>query len=151
MPTDNFEIIPYADKYRQQVLTIWEKSVISTHDFLTDADFEEIKQLVASINFYDLKLFCLADQETITGFIGVLDRKIEMLFVDPACFGQGFGLRLLNFAVNELHADRLDVNEQNSKALNLYLKYGFRIYERTDRDDQGRNYPLLRMKLINST
>ncbi len=82
------------------------------------------------------------------GFIGVADNKIEMLFLDPKCFGQGYGLKLLNFAVEELNADKLDVNEQNTKALRFYQKFGFEIFERTDKDDQGRNYPLLRMKLV---
>jgi putative acetyltransferase len=48
MQTNNFKINPYTDIYRQQVLTIWEKSVLSTHDFLTTTDFEEIKGLSAT-------------------------------------------------------------------------------------------------------
>ena len=53
----------------------------------------------------------------------------------------------MEFAITELAADKVDVNEQNSKALMFYQKSGFEIVERTDKDDQGRNYPLLRMKL----
>ncbi|HZH69620.1 MAG TPA: GNAT family N-acetyltransferase [Flavobacteriaceae bacterium] len=146
--TDNFEIKPYSDIYREQILTVWEDSVLATHDFLTRSDFEEIKELAASINFNDFQVFCLTAENTIMGFIGVADNKIEMLFLDPKYFGQGFGLKLLNFAVNELNADKLDVNEQNTKALRFYQKFGFEIFERTDKDDQGRNYPLLRMKLV---
>src|SRR5690554_114941 len=146
--TDNLEIKPYSDIYREQILTVWEDSVLATHDFLTRSDFEEIKELAASINFNDFQVFCLTAENTIMGFIGVADNKIEMLFLDPKYFGQGFGLKLLNFAVNELNADKLDVNEQNTKALRFYQKFGFEIFERTDKDDQGRNYPLLRMKLV---
>lgn len=40
------------------------------------------------------------------------------------------------------------VNEQNLKAIQFYKKYGFETFERTDKDDQGRHYPLLRMKLF---
>jgi putative acetyltransferase len=54
----------------------------------------------------------------------------------------------LTFAVTELKADKLDVNEQNVRAIKFYQKFGFQTYERTEKDDQGRNYPLLRMKLI---
>ena len=81
------------------------------------------------------------------GFIGVADEKVEMLFLDPKYFGNGIGKKLLSFAVDELNADKVDVNEQNTKALKFYQKFGFEIVERTDKDDQGRSYPLLRMKL----
>lgn len=40
------------------------------------------------------------------------------------------------------------VNEQNLKAVQFYKKYGVETFERTDKDDQGRHYPLLRMKLF---
>ena len=147
MQADNFEINPYTEVYRQQLLTIWEKSVLATHDFLTSVDFEEIKEFVSNVDFRDFNIFCLTKGNLVLGFIGVVDKKVEVLFLDPEYFGQGFGQRLLNFAVKELNADKLDVNEQNTKALKFYQKFGFEIFERTEKDDQGRNYPLLRMKL----
>lgn len=151
MQTDHFGIHPYTDRFRQQILTVWKKSVLATHDFLTSTDFEEIKELVNNINFNDFQVFCLTKENLVLGFIGVADRKVEMLFIDPQYFGQGLGQKLLSFAVKELNADQVDVNEQNRKALQFYLKFGFETSERTDKDEQGRNYPLLRMKLIKSS
>lgn len=145
---ENFRIQPYNEAYRQEVLAIWEKSVLATHDFLTPTDFEEIKELVANINFNDFQVFCSVYENTVMGFIGVADKNVEMLFLDPKYFGKGIGRKLLTFAVNELNADKVDVNEQNTKALKFYQKFGFEIVERTDKDDQGRSYPLLRMKLV---
>lgn len=43
----NFKIEKYTDKDRVQILNVWEKSVLATHDFLSPTDFEEIKQLDA--------------------------------------------------------------------------------------------------------
>ncbi len=137
----------YKDEYKQQILTVWEKSVLATHDFLTESDFNDIKEQVYSINFNDLQVYCLTEKELILGFIVVANRKIEMLFIDPKYIKQGHGKILMNFAINELGANKLDVNEQNIKALIFYQKLGFKTFERTDKDDQGRNYPLLRMKL----
>jgi len=146
---DNYTVNKYNDNYKEQILTIWENSVLATHDFLTPNDFKEIKELVSNINFNDFQVFCLMNENLILGFIGVADKKVEMLFLDPNVFGQGLGRKLLNFAVEELNADKLDVNEQNTKAFKFYQKFGFETYERTDKDGQGRNYPLLRMKLGN--
>lgn len=147
MQNGNLMIEKYNDIYKPQLLAIWEQSVLATHDFLAKSDFEEIKQLVESINFNELQVYCLINDNEVFGFIGVEDKKIEMLFLDPKYFGQGLGKQLLSFAVTELNADKLDVNEQNIKALKFYQKFGFEIYERTDKDDQGKNYPLLRMRL----
>ena len=147
MLTDKFEIKAYDQKYKQQILTVWERSVLATHDFLTTTDFSEIKKLVQSINFNHFQVYCLTENDLVIGFIGVADKKIEMLFLDPTYFGQGLGKILLRFALNELAADKVDVNDQNIKAVNFYKKLGFEIIERTEKDDQGRDYPLLRMKL----
>lgn len=147
MQTDKFEIKSFDQKYKQQILAVWEQSVIATHDFLTPTDFTEIKELVQTINFYHFQVYCLTENDFVIGFIGVADKKIEMLFLDPKYFGQGLGKILMNFAISELAADKVDVNEQNIKAVNFYKKFGFEIIERTEKDDQGRNYPLLRMKL----
>jgi len=147
MQTDKFKIKAYDQKYKQQILRVWEQSVIATHDFLSQSDFSEIKELVQTINFNHFQVSCLTKDDLVIGFIGVADKKIEMLFLDPKYFGQGLGKILMSFALNELSADKVDVNEQNIKAVNFYKKLGFEIIERTEKDDQGRNYPLLRMKL----
>jgi putative acetyltransferase len=147
MQPGKFEIKAYDQKHKQQILTVWEQSVLATHDFLTPDDFAEIKELVQTINFNHFQVYCLVEDDFIIGFIGVADKKIEMLFLDPKYFGQGFGKMLLSFAISELAADKVDVNEQNIKAVNFYKKSGFEIIERTEKDDQGRDYPLLKMKL----
>jgi putative acetyltransferase len=147
MRTSKFEIRAYDQKHKQQVLAVWERSVLATHDFLTATDFSEIKELVQTINFHDFQVYCLIKKDIVIGFIGVADKKIEMLFLDPNYWGQGLGKMLMNFAISELATDKVDVNEQNIKAVNFYKNLGFEIIERTEKDDQGRNYPLLRMKL----
>lgn len=148
MQTNKFKISPYTNTHKEQVLKVWEASVLATHHFLNPKDFEEIKELVNNLNFNDFDVFCLTDDTLVVGFIGVADRKIEMLFLDPNYFGQGLGFQLVDFAVKALRADKVDVNEQNLKAIQFYKKYGFETFERTDKADQGRHYPLLRMKLF---
>lgn len=148
MRTLDFEIIEYSNTYKEQVLTVWEKSVLATHDFLNQEDFIEIKSLVHSMDFNNLQVFCLINENTVLGFVGVAEKKVEMLFIDPSCIGEGLGKKLLNFAILELNANLVDVNEQNTNAFKFYQKFGFEVYEKTDRDEQGREYPLLRMRLI---
>jgi putative acetyltransferase len=147
MQNNEVEIKPYEEKFREQLLTVWEKSVLATHDFLDPADFISIKAAVHTINFSAFQVYCLIVEENVAGFIGVADRKVEMLFLDPLFFGRGFGKKLMDYALVELNANKVDVNEQNSNSVEFYKKLGFETYERTEKDDQGKNYPLLRMKL----
>lgn len=142
-----FEVVKYNDQYREQVLAVWEKSVLATHEFLKPDDYLSIKEFLAKLNFNDFEVYCLVKNSTVAGFLGVATQKVEMLFLSPDFIGLGLGKRLLNFAVSELKAHKLDVNEQNTNAVAFYKKFGFETYERTDKDDQGKEYPLLRMKL----
>ncbi len=79
-------------------MAIWGKSVLVTHNFLSPTDFEEIKELVTNINFNDFQVFCSVYENTVIGFIGVAERKVEMLFLHPKYFGHGIGKKLLGFA-----------------------------------------------------
>lgn len=147
MENQDFIIEKYIDKDREQILNVWEKSVLVTHSFLSLIDFEEIKKLVQTFNFNNFEVYCLKQKDEVVGFIGLAERKIEMLFLSPDYIGKGLGRKLTDFAFSELKADKVDVNEQNIKAVKFYEKIGFKIYERTEKDDQGKEYPLLRMKL----
>ncbi len=141
------EIEKYSDLLREQVLSVWEKSVLATHHFLSPEDFIIIRNLLYRLDLNLFEIYCLTDRARVAGFIALSGRKIEMLFLSPEYIGLGLGKRLIRFAVSDLDANLIDVNEQNTRALQFYRKAGFEVFERTDTDDLGKNYPLLRMKL----
>jgi putative acetyltransferase len=141
------DIKPYNEKYKEQMILVWESSVRATHHFVKPDDIDYFKQLVKGIDFYTFSVHCLISNNQVLGFIGVADNKIEMLFLAPDFIGQGLGKQLMNFALNELKADQVDVNEQNTKAVQFYTKFGFVTYERTDKDPEGKDYPILKMAL----
>lgn len=148
--TDDLEIKPFINTYRNQLLTVWEKSVLASHDFLDRRDFEVISKLMSGVDFNNFGVYCLMSKNLMVGFIGVEGDKIEMLFIDPNYFGNGCGRKLMDFAIDVLDAKLVDVNEQNSSALEFYRSMGFEVFKRTEKDGQGMNYPLLKMKLSQS-
>jgi putative acetyltransferase len=141
------DIIPFSENLREQVLTVWEKSVLATHHFLTPTDFEIIKSIVRLIDFNAFPVFVLISADQVIGFIGVSEGKVEMLFISPKHFGQGHGKKLMEFVMNTLGAHEVDVNEQNLDAVKFYKKLGFEVYERTEKDNAGMDYPILKMRL----
>ena len=143
------DIVPYSDPYRNQILNVWEESVTATHHFLTPIDFQAIRNYVRTIDFSRLNVFCMMDGDIMAGFIGIAAHKVEMLFIAPRYFRQGLGKRLMMLAVSEWKIERVDVNEQNESAVEFYRCLGFETVERSEYDDQGHHYPILRMKLGN--
>lgn len=139
-------IKPCNENDYQTLVEIWERSVRSTHEFLTEKDIMEIRESLISKYFKEVSLYMIFDEETIAGFIGLYDHNIEMLFVDSNSMGKGLGSKLLDFA-KSLGADSVDVNEQNPRALGFYQAHGFRVVCRDEYDNDGRPFPILHLKL----
>ena len=139
------EIKPYEEKYREQMIFVWEKSVRATHHFVTSDEVERLKVLVKEIDFTSYSVHCLISEDKMLGFLGGQDKVIESLFLDPDYIGQKFGTKLMDFALNTLKANKVNVNEQNTDAIKFYTKFGFKTYERTEKDSHG--YPILKMIL----
>lgn len=147
MQHNNIAIKPYEKKYREQIIAVWERSVRATHDFVSPADIDFYKGLVQQIDFTAFPVYCLVDGDKVTGFLGVADSQIEMLFLDADATGHGLGTMLMRFALDELAANKIDVNEENLNAVKFYKKFGFAPYARNEKDDQGKDYPILKMRL----
>lgn len=134
-----------------ELLAVWEDAVRATHDFLSEEDIQSFKPMILEHAFPAVILKCVkSEQGAIIGFIGVHKQKIEMLFVKNSVRGQGVGKRLLQYAINELQCNKVDVNEQNPQALGFYQYCGFAIISRSPLDDAGKPFPILHLKLIES-
>lgn len=130
-----------------QLVALWERSVRATHLFLSDAEVLQIKgyvpqalaEIPALVVAYD-------DNKQPIAFMGIAERKLEMLFVDDVKRGQGIGKKLVEvgFAMYSVH--EVTVNEQNPQAKEFYERMGFAVYKRSELDGQGQPYPLLYMK-----
>lgn len=128
------------------LLAIWHRAVLATHDFLSAADIELLHRQVGELYLHAVALHvCVDESQRILGFIGLSDRHVEMLFVDPDCHGQGVGSRLLDDARRRLGPLTVDVNEQNPAAHGFYRHYGFQDTGRSELDGEGRPFPLIHM------
>ena len=125
---------------------IWERSVRATHDFFNEDTITEIKAALEPTYFPNVELYAVSHNGYLTGFIGLRDDMIEMLFIDSDSRGQGYGSSLIEFAIDQ-GATKVDVNEQNSLGLAFYQAKGFKIIGRDAIDDAGRSYPILHLSL----
>lgn len=130
-----------------QLLTLWELSVAKTHTFLSSDDIANIKPDAKNGLMAIEHLYGFFDDNIAQGFIGVQHQKIEMLFVNADKLNQGIGKELLNFAISQLNANAVDVNEQNPQALGFYEHMGFVQVGYSPLDEQGRAFPIIHLAL----
>ena len=128
------------------ILEIWEASVRASHRFLTEEDigslYPQAEDAVRQIE----TLWVIQDGLRTVGFMGVQERKIEMLFLHPDYFRKGLGKIFVERAFSDLNVEYVDANEQNPDAVKFYERMGFRTFHRDATDDQGNPFPILRMK-----
>jgi putative acetyltransferase len=141
-------VFPIRVEEFPQVVEVWEASVRATHHFVSEADIEFFRPLVAKGLARIDGLACLrTEDDQVVGFIGVVDGNVNMLFIHPDWRGQGGGRRLLTYAITTFGATTLDVNEQNEQAVGFYLRLGFEVVGRSELDGTGKPYPLLHLRL----
>lgn len=91
------------------LLALWERSVVATHDFLGEADRLFYKEQIPQY-FGQVSLILWYDQERLIGFSGTHGQDLEMLFLEPAAIGHGYGSAILQWLMNHADIQRIDVN-----------------------------------------
>jgi [ribosomal protein S18]-alanine N-acetyltransferase len=91
--------------------------------------------------FKNATIFTLQEREIISGFIAFYDNDsnkesayLTQLFVNPAYSGRSIGNKLLNFSIQYIKEKgfknyKLEVLQNNEKAIKLYKKFNFNIVE----------------------
>ncbi len=130
------------------LIRIWEDSVRVTHDFLNEDDIVFYRKRILEEYFSAVELYVIRDDAgVVAGFMGIAGKKLEMLFVNPVHFRKQYGKRLAAYAIEKLGVAEVDVNEQNPFAALFYKKQGFRVVGRSETDGEGRQFPILHMRL----
>lgn len=143
------EVLSRPPQLLDELIKVWEDSVRATHFFLSDAQIKQIREYVPQA-LEKVEHLIIAEEppgRTIA-FMGVENRRLEMLFLTPAECGKGIGRRLLQYGIENYDIRELTVNEQNPQAVKFYEHMGFTTYKRTNCDEEGNPYPLLYMKLV---
>ena len=133
----------------KQLLKVWESSVKATHLFLSEGEINSIREYVPQA-LHSVPVLVIMENENgdPMGFMGIADQMLEMLFISNENRGQGIGKKLLQYGIDTYSVNELAVNEQNPSAKGFYEYMGFKVYKRTELDEQGNPYPLLYMKKI---
>ncbi len=130
-----------------ELINVWEKSVRSSHSFLSEDDLQYYKLRIQQVYFRSVELYAVRTPHRIVAFMGLSDDMVEMLFVLPSEKGNGIGTVLLKFAQENKGIRKVDVNEQNTEACQFYKNRGYHVTGRSQTDADGKPYPILHLSL----
>ncbi|MDA8505320.1 acetyltransferase [Citrobacter sp. Awk 2] len=131
----------------EKLVSIWCRSVDATHHFLSPDYRIELEELVRSFLPEAPLWVAVTEKDEPVAFMLLTGQHIDALFVDPDMRGSGVGKLLIEHALSLASTLTTDVNEQNDQAVGFYKKMGFKVTGRTEVDDLGRPYPLLKLVL----
>ena len=119
----------------------------AAHLFLSENEIGNIKQYVPqAINGVPALVIAENENGKPVGFMGIADKMLEMIFISNESREQGMGKKLLEYGIENYSINKLAVNEQNHLAKGFHEHMGFKVYKRTELDEQRNPYPLLYIK-----
>ena len=91
--------------------------------------------------------YVACDNELVVGFVGVDDKYLAWLYVDPAQYGKGIGRELLRISLAQIGERAWTiVLDGNRKAIKLYESEGFREVKRLPGENNGYPVTCVRME-----
>lgn len=87
-----------------------------------------------------IKNIYVFDDGLIKGFLQMNETEICKLYVDTFFQNEGIGGELMEYAIQELHADNLWALEKNIRAIAFYQKHGFCVTDQKKLEEDTTEY-----------
>ncbi len=130
----------------EQIINVWYQSSTLAHPFLNSTFVEKVKPDMANIYIPNSETWVYEIDNSIVGFISMMDNEIGGLFVLPNNHSKGIGTKLVDFIKKEHSGLEVEVFEKNRIGRAFYDKYGFEKIKKYNHEESG--YEVLRLKFI---
>jgi len=116
-----------------RVLGIWLDASVRAHDFMEKEFWESRLPEMRDIYLPASETYVSVQKGEVKGFLSLHGDTLAALFVDPDAQGRGIGTRLMAKAKSLRNRIYLTVYRENRRAIDFYLKCGFRgVKEQVD-------------------
>ena len=115
----------HTEQDLEQIINVWDKSSSLAHPFLNSTFVEKVKSDMTNLYIPNSETWVYEIDNSIVGFISMLDNEIGGLFVLPDNHAKGIGTRLVDFIKKEHSNLEVEVFEKNHIGRAFYNKYGF--------------------------
>ena len=121
------EIQDRTPELTEKLLAVWESSVRATHLFLSPGAIEALKLRAPGPGRRTQLIIAEDDRGCPLGFLGIADKKVEMLFVADEHRSRGIGSALLGYGIEQYGVNDLAVNEENPLAKDFTNTWIYRL------------------------
>ncbi|MDU1912457.1 N-acetyltransferase [Fusobacterium sp.] len=110
------------------VMDLWKNSTMEAQNFIPDSYWLENYDNVKNNYLPNSTTYVYEEDGEIKGFVSLIENIfIGGLFVKVGSQRRGVGIRILNFLKEKHDKLQLAVYDRNIRAMNFYLKSGFKI------------------------
>ncbi len=109
-----------------RIMDLWLDTNISAHSFIDSgywkSNYDTVKTMIPNATVY-----LYEENDIIQGFVGLMDNYIAGIFVSQQVQSSGIGKKLLDYVKDKKATLSLNVYQENSRAVNFYLRECFVI------------------------
>jgi GNAT superfamily N-acetyltransferase len=129
-----------------ELTDLWERSARSTHAFMDDDEFVELKPHIRDLLLPSMDVWLAESADRVHGFVGARHEHVELLYVAPEAQGRGLGPALLSYVDGGAGPHSVEVYAGNTVGLGFYLSQGFVETRRNPTDAAGRPFPIIHLE-----
>jgi len=107
------------------IINVWRKASKLAHPFLTEVFLDQEAKNTREIYLVVAETWVTEIEGQVVGFISLIENEIGGLFLDPAFHGQGLGRAMVDKAVAQKGAVKVEVFAENIVGRPFYTSYGF--------------------------
>ncbi len=113
----------------EQTVALWYTASVKAHDFIPAAYWAAHKIEMATTYLPNSDTYVFIENNTIGGFISMVDSFLAAIFVAVDLQGKGIGKQLIDFVKQEQSVIQLKVYKKNTPSLRFYQNQGFLLLE----------------------
>jgi putative acetyltransferase len=136
----------YNEKDADAIVELWFASSSLAHPFLSDEFMAAERINLRELYLPNTENWVAELDGKVVGFIALIEDEVGGFFVDPVYHSRKIGLALMDHAVAQKGALKLDVFRDNKLGRRFYDRYGFQISHEYIHDKTG--FPLLHLTYV---
>jgi putative acetyltransferase len=114
----------------EQIMNIWYHASTLAHPFLNSKFVEKVEKDMRHLYIPNSQTWVFEKDNSIIGFISMIENEIGGLFVLPKNHTKGIGTLLVDFVKKEHKELEVEVFEKNVIGRAFYDKYGFELIKK---------------------